>query len=66
MRLYSASCPVCGHRNRKLYLEDSEGWMECEACGSLSLILKNFDRNTGKASLSVENPVLKSHLMQRA
>ena len=35
MRAYDATCPHCGHRNNDMYLEETEGWMECEACGKL-------------------------------
>ena len=33
MKTYDVSCPCCGHRNKDLYLEETEGWMECEKCG---------------------------------
>lgn len=36
MRKMHASCPVCGHMNKNLYLEDSGGWMECEKCRNIS------------------------------
>ena len=29
---YDVACPVCG--SRSLYLEETEGWMECEYCGN--------------------------------
>ena len=35
MRAYDATCPHCGHRNIDMYLEETEGWMECEKCGKL-------------------------------
>lgn len=25
-------CPICGKVNKNLYLEDTDGWMECENC----------------------------------
>ena len=31
---YDLACPVCGRINRSLYLEETEGWMECEYCGN--------------------------------
>ena len=31
---YDVKCPVCGRVNRSLYLEETEGWMECEYCGN--------------------------------
>ena len=35
MRSYDAECPVCGTRNSGLFLEETEGWMECQACRSI-------------------------------
>jgi len=34
VKTYDVKCPVCGRINRGLYLEETEGWMECEKCGS--------------------------------
>ena len=34
MMTYDVACPVCGRINRSLYLEETEGWMECEYCGN--------------------------------
>ena len=31
---YDVACQVCGRINRSLYLEETEGWMECEYCGN--------------------------------
>ena len=31
---YDVACPICGRINRSLYLEETEGWMECEYCGN--------------------------------
>ena len=36
MGLYQAICPCCGHVNKHLYLEETEGFFECEACGQVS------------------------------
>ena len=33
---YDVACPVCGRINCSLYLEETEGWMECEYCGNSS------------------------------
>ena len=33
---YDVACPVCGRINRSLYLEETEGWMECEYRGNSS------------------------------
>ena len=35
MRAYDAVCPICGHRNIGLYLEETNGLMECEKCGRI-------------------------------
>ena len=35
MKVYSARCPDCGFMNRRLYLEETGGWFECEFCGAL-------------------------------
>ena len=32
MKLYDAKCPLCGTVNRRLYLDETDGWMECEHC----------------------------------
>ena len=40
MLAYDANCPHCGHRNMDMYLEETEGWMECEACGKLHQFTK--------------------------
>ena len=36
MKHYDVKCPVCGHKNLHLYLEETNGWMECECCKSIS------------------------------
>lgn len=32
MKQYDAKCPLCGTMNRSLYLDETDGWMECEHC----------------------------------
>ena len=32
MKQYDAKCPICGTVNRNMYLEETDGWMECEHC----------------------------------
>ena len=32
MKLYNAKCPLCGTENKNMYLEETDGWMECEHC----------------------------------
>ncbi len=35
MKRIDVICPLCGRRNRNLYLEETHGWMECEGCLAL-------------------------------
>ena len=37
MKTFEQACPVCGHLNRDLYLEDTGGWMECEKCSMITM-----------------------------
>lgn len=46
MNLYSAVCPICGKINQNLLLEETEGTMECDNCGSVVNVLGMED---GKA-----------------
>ena len=32
MKKYDVRCPICGTVNYNLYLEETDGWMECEHC----------------------------------
>ena len=32
MKQYDVKCPICGTVNHNLYLEETDGWMECEHC----------------------------------
>ena len=36
MKSYDLCCPICGAVNRGLYLEETDGWMECEKCGNVT------------------------------
>lgn len=29
---YTKICPICGRVNRNLFLEETDGWMECDKC----------------------------------
>ena len=61
MKSYDLSCPICGTVNRGLYLEETDGWMECEKCGNVTqsmehrqtvlipLILKTQSRSDNKS-----------------
>ena len=60
MKSYDLRCPICGTENRGLYLEETDGWMECEKCGNVTqsmehrqtvlipLILKTQSRSDNK------------------
>lgn len=60
MKSYDLRCPICGAVNRGLYLEETDGWMECEKCGNVTqsmehrqtvlipLILKTQSRSENK------------------
>ena len=34
------TCPICGTLNKSLDLEETDGWMECESCGTAVQIMK--------------------------
>ena len=36
MKSYDLRCPICGAVTRGLYLEETDGWMECEKCGNVT------------------------------
>ena len=46
MKMYNRSCPFCGHLNKHLYLEETDGWMECEKCHKDSKVM-DFCRGGG-------------------
>ena len=60
MKSYDLRCPICGTVNRGLYLEETDGWMECEKCENVTqsmehrqtvlipLILKTQSRSDNK------------------
>ena len=39
METYDVRCPICGELNYNLYLEATDGWMECEHCHQVVQIL---------------------------
>ena len=41
--VYDAACPVCGKVNHNLYLEETDGWMECEYCGTSKRVRKSVN-----------------------
>jgi len=53
MERYDVKCPICGTMNRDLYLEETDGWMECEHCGATTqstqhMQIKRIPRFTGR------------------
>ena len=36
MKTYDVRCPYCGKLNRSVYLEETNGWMECIFCSATS------------------------------
>ena len=40
MKTTDVKCPVCGAMNRNLYLEETDGWMECDECGNTMRLLR--------------------------
>ena len=55
MKQYDRKCPICGALNRHLLLEDSEGWMECEKCGSTTRDV-NFQNEKQIPCYSMQKP----------
>ena len=54
MKLYDMECPVCGMLNRNLYLDETEGWMECEHCGSITKST-DFPENVEEVYVSLKH-----------
>lgn len=40
MNLVDVKCPICDTLNKSLNLDETDGWMECESCGSAVQIMK--------------------------
>ncbi len=40
MERYDVKCPLCGTENKDLYLEETDGWMECQHCKQTVKVLK--------------------------
>ena len=39
MKSYDVRCPICDTLNRQLFLEETQGWMECENCQQVVKVL---------------------------
>lgn len=64
MKLYDARCPYCGKLNVGLFLEETDGWIECNncvysACVLMTVSFKRIPIFTGKelARAATANPV---------
>ncbi len=68
MKLYDVKCPFCGMINQSLYLEETDGWMECERCGQLTQYLRRDRQNVVPAfivqGLSWQVPASRSGAFQ--
>ena len=40
MNSVDVKCPICDTLNKSLNLDETDGWMECESCGSAVQIMK--------------------------
>lgn len=38
-------CPICGKINKNLYLEETDGWMECENCHNVVQVLAHSEES---------------------
>ena len=62
MKKTDVVCPLCGTINHNLYLEETDGWMECECCGSITKGIPHLKRisvpvtSLGKAQTVLGEP----------
>ena len=61
MKSYDLRCPICGTVNRGLYLEETDGWMECEKCGNVTQSMEH--RQTVLIPLILFRPYCGRHLI---
>ena len=54
MSTYDIKCPKCGHKNRSLYLDETNGYMECEKCKTI-VQAKQFCRSIRIPVYTMEN-----------
>ena len=47
MKEYEAACPVCGTVNKRLYLEETDGLMECEHCSCIVKVYLSANNKYG-------------------
>ncbi len=51
MKATDVMCPVCGAINYGLILDETDGWMECEHCRTVSHLLRADDPADAKTCL---------------
>lgn len=59
--MYDCKCPIYGQLNEHLYLEETNGWMECERCHSTAQILQyaKFQKVTVLKASVLSSPVIR-------
>lgn len=40
LKRYTKICPICATVNKDLYLEETNGWMECEKCHNIVKVIE--------------------------
>ncbi len=59
MKRYDIKCPVCGTLNKELFLEETNGFMVCEKCGTETQDVSYVKRHSKKVPvLTFEQLVL--------
>ncbi len=46
MKSYNVTCPICKTVNHDLLLEETDGWMECEKCKTVTMHMAFYFGNT--------------------
>ncbi len=59
--LYNEKCPICGTENKRLNLDETNGWFICEKCGNKVNTLKHYktQKVANISSMSVDQ--MKKH-----
>ena len=61
MNTYNVKCPICGVVNHSLFLEETDGWMECEACFGIARVYQiNQDQSILLYTAKKINPMPKT------
>ncbi len=53
-------CVRCGHLNKDLNLDETDGWMECEVCGEITQLTWDPIRNVLLIVSQDDEPPLKA------